>query len=132
MSTKWDKSPGCFGVAVSSRLLPALLSWFKDKFTGPGGFNAKHLGKLSWFLGMAIDQHADLSVTIHQTAYIEKMLDKFLPSHASSREQSMPCNPEAFQRLTKSRSPEESIFFRKGLYLCLRSFTSVGRKLRET
>lgn len=86
---------------------PELLSWFQREFTGPRGFNAKHLGKLSWFLGMAVDQHSDSSVTVHQTAYIEKLLDKFIPSHASSHAHTMPCNPESFQRLTKSRSPEE-------------------------
>ena len=28
MSAKWDKSPGCFGAGVSSRILPAVMSWF--------------------------------------------------------------------------------------------------------
>ena len=56
-----------------------LLSWFASEFTGPNGFNAKHLGKLSWFLGMAVDQCADHSITIHQTQYIEKLLDRFIP-----------------------------------------------------
>ena len=87
---------------------PELLSWFKREFTGPNGFNSKHIGKLSWFLGMAVDQHTDHAITVHQTKYIEKLLDKFMPSHStSSRAHSMPCNPETFQRLTKSRSPEE-------------------------
>ena len=55
-----------------------------------------------------VDQHADHAITIQQTKYVEKLLDKFLPSHTSSaRAQTMPCNPETFQRLTKSRSPEE-------------------------
>ena len=87
---------------------PDLLGWFQREFTGPNGFNAKHLGNLSWFLGMAVDQHTDSSITIHQSKYIEKLLDKFMPSHAStSRSHTMPCNPDTFQRLTKSRSPEE-------------------------
>ena len=87
---------------------PALLSEFTAQFTGAGGFNASHLGPLSWFLGMAVDQHKDGSVTIHQTKYVEKLLDKFVPSHASSsRAHTMPCNPDTFQRLTNSRSPEE-------------------------
>ena len=47
-----------------------LLAWFVEEFTGPKGFNAKHLGKLSWFLGMAIDQHRDCSITVHQQQYI--------------------------------------------------------------
>ena len=87
---------------------PELLDWFKREFTGPKGFNSKHLGKLTWFLGMAIDQHSDHSVTIHQSKYIEKLLAKFLPHDTNSaRAHTMPCDPEAFQRLTKSRSPEE-------------------------
>ena len=31
---------------------------------------------------MAIDQHADYSISVHQRKYIEKMLDKFVPSHS--------------------------------------------------
>mgnify|MGYP003317829158 CR=1 FL=1 len=83
---------------------PELLSWFKDEFTGPRGFNASHLGKLSWFLGMAVDQHSDHSVTIHQTKYIDTLITKFSPPHTTS---TMPCNPDTFQRLTKSRTLEE-------------------------
>ena len=87
---------------------PELLSWFTRKFTGPDGFNASHLGKLKWFLGMAVDQHSDGSITIHQAPYIDKMLKRFTPSHSSStRAHTMPCNPESFQRLTTSRSPVE-------------------------
>jgi len=88
---------------------PDLLSWFTREFTGPKGFNAKHLGKLSWFLGMAVDQHKDHSITIHQGLYIDKLLDKFVPSHSTStRAHTMPCDPDSFQRLTGSRSPEEA------------------------
>ena len=111
---KHDASHGIMivGVYVDDVIVahnsPELLSWFKREFTGPNGFNSKHLGKLSWFLGMAVDQHSDHAITVHQTKYIEKLLDKFMPSHSSSsRAHSMPCNPETFQRLTKSRSPEE-------------------------
>ena len=87
---------------------PELLRWFTNEFTGPGGFNAMHKGKLSWFLGMAVDQHNDGSITIHQSKYIEKVLDKFLPSHAtSSRAHSMPCDPDSFQRLNTSQSAAE-------------------------
>ena len=84
---------------------PELLSWFTHKFTGPDGFNASHLGKLKWFLGMAVDQHSDGSITIHQAPYIDKMLKRFIPSHTSStRAHTMPCDPESFQRLTTSRT----------------------------
>ena len=30
----------------------AQLEWFTSKFTGPDGFRAKHVGLLSWFLGI--------------------------------------------------------------------------------
>ena len=98
------------GVYVDDVILchdsPELLSWFTREFTGDKGFNAKHLGKLQWFLGMAIDQHTDHAVTVHQSKYIETLLNKFVPSHVnSSRSHSMPCNPESFQRLTTSRNP---------------------------
>ena len=87
---------------------PALLSEFKSEFTGEGGFNASHLGKLSWFLGVAVDQHSDGSVTVHQTKYVEKLLDKFVPSHASStRAHTMPCDPESFQRLKLATTNSE-------------------------
>ena len=85
-----------------------LLSEFKREFTGAGGFNAQHVGKLSWFLGIAVDQHQDHSVTIHQTKYVEKLLDKFIPSHAkSSRAHTMPCDPESFQRLSVASNDAE-------------------------
>ena len=88
---------------------PELLSWFTREFTGRNGFNAKHLGKLKWFLGMAVDTHADGSITLNQTQYIDKLLKKFVPSHASSsKAHTMPCDPESFQRLTVSRTPLES------------------------
>jgi hypothetical protein len=38
------------------------------------GFNSKHLGKLTWFLGMAVDQHDDYSVTINQQLYTKKLV----------------------------------------------------------
>ena len=93
------------GVYVDDVILahnsPELLSWFTREFTGTGGFNAKYLGKLEYFLGVAVDQHTDRSVTINQTSYIDKLLNKFVPSHSkSSRAHTMPCDPEEFQRLT--------------------------------
>ena len=76
---------------------PELLRWFTEKFTGDGGFNATHKGKLDWFLGMAVDHRRDGSITINQTKYVEKILGKFIPSHStSSRAHTMPCNPDTF------------------------------------
>ena len=87
---------------------PELLRWFAEKFTGEGGFNATHKGKLDWFLGMAVDHHRDGSITINQSKYVEKILGKFVPSHStSSRAHTMPCNPDTFQRLTTSRNLAE-------------------------
>ena len=96
----------------------AQLRWFMEEFTGRQGFRSKHLGKLSWFLGMAVDQHADHSITVHQTKYTEKLLDKFIPSHAtSSKSHTMPCNPEIFQRLSTSHDTQEKERLTKLPYL---------------
>ena len=76
--------------------------------TNPDGFRGKHLGKINYFLGMAIDQHADYSISVHQTKYIEKMLDKFVPSHSvNSVKHSKPCSPEAFSRLSIAKDDNE-------------------------
>ena len=57
---------------------------------------------------MAIDQHADYSISVHQTKYIEKMLDKFVPSHSvNSVKHSKPCSPEAFGRLSIAKDDNE-------------------------
>ena len=73
--------------------------------TNPDGFRGKHLGKINYFLGMAIDQHADYSISVHQT---EKMLDKFVPSHSvNSVKHSKPCSPEAFARLSIAKDDNE-------------------------
>ena len=106
------KSGLIVGVYVDDVVLahnsPKLLEWFTAKFTGVGGFNATHKGKLDWFLGMGVDHHSDGSITIDQTKYVEKMVAKFIPSHStSSRAHTSPCVPDSFQRLTKSRNPAE-------------------------
>ena len=59
---------------IAAHNSPSMLAWFKEEFTGSRGFNATHLGKLSWFLGMAVDQAPDFSITVHQTKYIKKCL----------------------------------------------------------
>ena len=90
----------------------ATFQWFYRNFmnsdTNPDGFRGKHLGKINYFLGMAIDQHADYSISVHQTKYIEKMLDKFVPSHSvNSVKHSKPCSPEAFARLSIAKDDNE-------------------------
>ena len=52
--------------------------------TNPDGFYGKHLGKVNYFLGMAIDQYDDYSISVHQMKFITKMLDKFIPSHQTN------------------------------------------------
>ena len=72
--------------------------WFTKEFTA--GFNSKHLGKLTWFLGMGVDQNDDYSVTVNQTSYVKKLIEKFIPNHATSAiNHNMPCNPTTFQKL---------------------------------
>lgn len=72
--------------------------WFKDTFTKK--FRSKHLGKLSWFLGMAIDQSEDFSISVNQLQYISKLVERFIPNFdTSSVKHPMPCNPEVFQQL---------------------------------
>ena len=77
------------------------LDWFIREFTGPKGFDAKHLGKLTWFLGMACDQHEDYSISISQELYIAKLLDRFCPAKkASLQKRATPCaSPLSFQKL---------------------------------
>ena len=79
--------------------------WFSSNFirsdSNPNGFRAKHLGKVNYFLGMAIDQFDDFSISVNQTKYIEKMLKKFTPSSdVNSIKHNKPCSPESFSKLT--------------------------------
>ena len=84
------------------------LKWFITEFTGPSGFNSKHLGKLSWFLGVEIDQAPDYSIKLNQDQYITKMIERFVPSKESSFvKHSMPCNPLTFQQLTTAKDETE-------------------------
>ena len=89
-----------------------MYKWFSEQFiqsdSNPSGFRAKHLGKASWFLGMAIDQFADFSISVNQTKYIEKMLNKFVPSHdVNAIKHSKPCSPESFSKLSGAKDDLE-------------------------
>jgi len=76
------------------------LEWFKSEFTGPSGFRAKHVGSLSWFLGVEVTQHEDFTVTLSQTQYVKKLIERFVPARpASMIKHAMPCNPLTFQSL---------------------------------
>ena len=84
------------------------LSWYIDKFTGPEGFRAKHIGSLSWFLGVSVEQHQDMTVHLSQTQYVQKLYEKFINTSSSSTiKHSMPCNPLKFPKLTTAKSDSE-------------------------
>ena len=62
------------------------------------------IDKLSWFLGMAIDQHEDYSIHIDHQQSIEKMGQKYLPNNQVTRE----CPPaDLFAKLDRAQSDAE-------------------------
>ena len=86
----------------------AHLEWFRAKFTGPDGFRAKHVGQLSWFLGVEVTQHANFQVTLSQSQYVSKLIERFVPTRpASVIKHAMPCNPLTFQSLTCAKTEIE-------------------------
>ena len=86
----------------------AHLEWFRAKFTGPDGFRAKHVGQLSWFLGVEVTQHANFQVTLSQSQYVSKLIERFVPTRpASVIKHAMPCNPLTFQSLTCAKTELE-------------------------
>ena len=91
---------------------PDTFAWFSSLFlhsdTNPDGFYGKHLGKVNYFLGMAIDQYDDYSISVHQMKFITKMLDKFIPSHqTNSIKHHKPCSPESFSKLSTAKDDLE-------------------------
>ena len=96
------------------------LGWFTEGLGGPGGFRAKHLGPLSWFIGIDVCQHDDYTVTLHQSLYVEKLLEKFAPDHdANGIKHAYPCNPDAFIKLGGPKDDDERDRVRKLPYLQL-------------
>lgn len=86
----------------------AELHWFTKTFTGPHGFNAKHLGPLNWFLGMGVDQSDDYKITINQKQFIDKLVERFIPTNEGSTiKHAMPCNPITFQDLSTAQNDAE-------------------------
>ena len=84
------------------------LDWFIKEFTGPNGFNAKHVGPLNWFLGMGIDQAKDYSVKVDQSQYLEKLVERFIPTNKGSViKHAMPCNPITFSNLSTAATEAE-------------------------
>ena len=94
-----------------------LFKWFKNKFLKR--FRAKHLGPLEWFLGVAIDQHADYSISMHQTKYIESMVQKYIPHHKHNCiERSFP-DPKMFEDLSRASDDEERARVSKLQYMSI-------------
>ena len=86
----------------------ARLEWFRSKFTGPDGFRAKHVGQLSWFLGIEVTQHTNFEVTLSQAQYVSKLIERFVPTRpASVIKHAMPCNPLTFQSLMCAKTDLE-------------------------
>ena len=84
------------------------LKWFVDEFTGPKGFNAKHVGPLNWFLGMGITQAPDYTVKIDQSQYLDKLVERFIPANKGSViKHAMPCNPLTFSQLSTAQTEAE-------------------------
>ena len=82
------------------------LAWFKSEFCKV--FRATHLGALSWFLGVAVEQREDFSTSISQTQYTHRLIEKFLPAHSKSFvKHASPCNVAAFRKLTVAKSDAE-------------------------
>ena len=91
---------------------PETFKWFSSLFlhsdTNPHGFYGKHLGKVNYFLGMAIDQYDDYSISVNQTKYITKLLDKFVPSHQiNAIKHHKPCSPDSFSKLSTATDDTE-------------------------
>ena len=81
------------------------LEWFRNEFTGPNGLRAKHIGELSWFLGVEVTPHENYSVTLSQSQYVKKLLERFVPARPVIMiKHAMPCNPITFQSLACASS----------------------------
>ena len=92
----------CICAHSSRKLFDKFLKKFQARF------NSTHLGKLSWFLNMAIDQDASYRITFHQQKYIEDLAKKFLPGgDASTIYRDTPCIPDKFNQIGKSESEHD-------------------------
>jgi len=83
-----------------------MFEWFWSKFEAR--FTSKCLGNLEWFLGVAVDQHANGDISIHQCKYIIDLVDKFLPDIKSLNIlRDTPVVGERFKALSKAENDEE-------------------------
>ena len=96
----------------------AVKDWFVKQFRS--AFSTTECIPLSWFLGIAIDQHDDGSVSIGQSKYIRDCLDKFIPNHASlSIKKNVPYvgDHKKVGKLTCAQSDEERDFMADKEYM---------------
>ena len=112
VKTMNDKSRIIVGIYVDDIIVahkdsnPANLTWFKTEFCKV--FRASHLGALSWFLGVEVEQHKDYSISISQKQYTHKMIEKFLPAHSNSLvKHASPCNVARFRKLAVAQTDAE-------------------------
>ena len=72
-------------------------------------FNAKHEGRLRWFLGMAVDQSDDCKrISIHQSKYIHDCCEKFFPNFESHNvKYDVPGSRELYAKLGFAETDEE-------------------------
>ena len=97
---------------------PILFAKFRASFLGQ--FRAKHLGPLSWFLGIAVDQDSKGAYHLNQTKYICDMVTRFLQAngrHSVSRE--VPITKSLASKLRTAQTEEERAKARKLPYLQL-------------
>ena len=111
-SRRVDDSVIIVGVYVDDVIVAhngeAHLERFKTKFIGPDGIRAKHVGPLSWFLGVEVVQDANFAVTLSQSQYVNKLLDRFVPARPNSLiKHAMPCNPLTFPSLCCAKTDLE-------------------------
>ena len=112
VKTMTDESRIIVGIYVDDIIVahkdsnPANLTWFKTEFCKV--FRASHLGALSWFLGVEVQQREDYSISISQIQYTHKLIDKFLPAHSNSLvKHASPCNATRFRKLTVAQTDAE-------------------------
>ena len=96
----------------------AMFNWFWQKFERK--FRSKCLGKLEWFLGVAVDQSSNGDIEIHQSKYISDLVDKFLPDIKSLNIlRDTPALADRFGKLGKAESDEERERMRSKPYMQL-------------
>ena len=103
-----DKGILIIGIYVDDIILAhnrILFQWFCDIFLGR--FRGKHLGRLNWFLGMAIDQDDEYRINVSQERYVLNMLDKYVPTWKSTGKVRDHPQSELFSKLCKPANDVE-------------------------